>query len=298
MKVLRTAVLTALAAGLALAGATPAAAATPTFGALVPSTFQDVLTAADVPPSGLNSATAPCPAGKAAVSVGGFSSAPGGASDGLAGITPGVGNTTGVATARAERSESNAHVIAQVTCAPSAQLAGSTPVTHETSVHSPIGEWSTVVNCPAGMRAFDGGGYFRARNGTVSKDGFELYANTLSVNARTWIVSAVDNTFSDTLVVTARCVPESSSTRLVEEVFPVVPVRPGAGGRVDCYAHCPAGFLPISGGAQFTQDGSPLASHSVLTESLLVRGGILGWHASGFSQGEHAALHVVALCGS
>jgi hypothetical protein len=298
MKVRRTAVMTALAAGLALAGATPAAAATPTFGAMVPSTFQEVLKAESVPPSGLNSATAPCPAGKAAVSVGGFSSASGGSAAGLAGITPGVGNTSGVATARADRNEQNAHVIAQVTCAPSAQLAGSTLVTHETSVHSSLGEWSTIVNCPAGMRAFDGGGYFRARNGTVSTDGFLLSANTLSVNARTWIVSAVDKTFSDTLVVTARCVPESSSTRLVEEVFPVVPQPGTTGGRVDGYAHCPAGFLPISGGAQFTQDGSPLPSLSGLTESTLVRGGIVGWHASGFSQGEHAALHVVALCGS
>jgi hypothetical protein len=283
----------AVAVGGTLAAAPPAVAATPsTFGALVPSSFVEFFRHVPLPESSVQDATAVCPAGSAAVSVGG-----GGAEE-LIGITPGPAGDSGVATGRAGRGQRDAEIIAQVTCAPIAQFAGTTVATRQQSVHSDLGEWTQTVTCPAGMRAVGGGGYFKARNGTVSKDEIFMSANSLTVNGRGWTVSAVDNTFTDTLVVTTRCAAQSSSTRLVEETYPIVPPRGSGVGTANGYAHCPAGFLPISGGAQITQDGTPLPSQSNLQYSVSVPRVSIGWFGSGSSGGEHAVLHVIALCGS
>ena len=110
------------------------------------------------------------------------------------------------------------------------------------------------------MRAFGGGGYFRASNGTLSTDEFFLSADAPTSNGRSWTVSALDNTFTDTLVVTTRCAFESSSTRLVEEVYPVVPAPGTTVGAVGGYAHCPAGFVPISRGSMVHAGRSPVGS--------------------------------------
>lgn len=293
MNIRRITTMIAVAVGGVLSVATAATAATPsTFGALVPSTFAQVYSPpATIPLSGVVSVTAPCPAGMAAVSAGGLAV-------GLSSITPGPGYDSGVVTARAVNGNTGYPIVANATCAPTAQFAGTSVATREQHVHSTTGEWTQTVTCPAGMRAFGGGGHFRASNGTFSKDEFFLSANAPTLDGRSWTVSALDNTFTDTLVVTTRCAFQSSSTRLVEEIYPVVPAPGATGGDAQGYAHCPAGFLPISGGAQFTQDGSPSASGSQLSVSVPVSNGQIGWFANGTSSGEHAQLHVIALCGS
>jgi hypothetical protein len=285
--------MVAMAVGGVLAVASPAVAATPTtFGALVPSTFVEAYGSAPVPESDVGSVTTACPAGTAVVSTGG-----GGVLDGLTGITPAPGFTSGVASARAGRGDRAAQVTGMVTCAPTAQFAGTTIATSRPQyIHSPTGEWTQTITCPAGMRGFGGGGYFKAADGTISRDNFDLNANSPTLNGRGWTVSGMDNTFTDRLIVTTRCAYQSSSTRLVEETFPI-PTEPGT-GYASGYAHCPEGYLPISGGAQITQDGSASAAHSRLVWSVSVRNGQTGWFASGSSGGEHPRLHVVALCGS
>ena len=87
----------------------------------------------------------------------------GGLAIGLFSITPGPGYDSGVVVARAVNGNTGAPIVASVTCAPAAQFAGTTFATREQSVHSATGEWTQTVTCPAGMRAFGGGGYFRAR---------------------------------------------------------------------------------------------------------------------------------------
>jgi hypothetical protein len=146
------------------------------------------------------------------------------------------------------------------------------------------------------MRAFGGGGYFKATDGTISRDTFDLNANSPTPDGRGWTVSALDNTFTDRLIVTTRCAYQSSSTRLVEETFPI-PTEPGT-GYTSGYAHCPEGYWPISGGARLTQDGSASSAQPFLVWSVSVRNGQIGWFASGRSGGEHPVLHVIALCGS
>jgi hypothetical protein len=242
----------ATAVGGVLSVATTATAALPsTFGALVPSTFVDVYSPpATIPLTGVVSATAQCPAGMAAVSSGGLA-------DGLFRLTPGPGYDSGLVTARAVNGNTGFAIVASATCAPTAQFAGTTVATRETRAHSTTGEWTLTATCPAGMRAFGGGGHFRASNGTFGTDEFFLGADAPTPNGRGWTVSALDNTFTDTLVVTTRCAFQSSSTRLVEEIYPVVLPVPGATqGTAQGYAHCPAGFVPISGGAWFTQDAA------------------------------------------
>jgi hypothetical protein len=272
--------------------ATAATANAPTFGALVPSTFVNMYSPpGTIPLTGVVSATAQCPAGMAAVSSGGLA-------DGLFSITPGPGYDSGVVIARAVNGNTGSPIFAGVTCAPAAQFAGTTVATHETRAHSTTGEWTATVTCPAGMRAFGGGGHFRASNGAFSTDEFFLSADAPTSNGRGWTVSALDNTLTDTLVVSTRCAVQSSSTRLVEEIYPVVPA-PGAGtvGKAKGYARCPAGFLPISGGSWFTQDASPDGAQPQLSVSIMAKGRT-GWYAEGIDGSDNAQLHVIVLCGS
>lgn len=277
--------------------APPAGAAlAPRLAALVPSTFTELYQTQDVPESSTGSATATCPAGTAAVSVGGL-----GAEE-LIGLTPGTTYTSSVASASTGRGQREGFAEAQVTCAPAAQFAGSAIATRQQSVHGPNGEYTATVTCPAGKRAFGGGGYFRTRSGTIRYDAaLYLSANTLTADGRGWTVSAVNQSvFGDPdpasiLVVNARCAPQSSATRLVEELYPLVP-EPGI-KRATGYAHCPVGLLPISGGAAITQDGSANASRTQLIASVSVQSGQVGWFGGGNSIGEHAVLHVVTLCG-
>ena len=292
-RITTTMMAVAVAVGGVLSVAATATAAThTTFGALVPSTFVDVYSPpATIPLTGVVSATAQCPPGMAAVSSGGLA-------NGLISITLGPGNDSGVAVARALNGNTGQPIVAGVTCAPAAQFAGTTFATREQRLHSATGEWTQTVTCPAGMRAFGGGGYFRASNGTLSTDEFFLSADAPVSGGRSWTVSALDNTFTDTLVVTTRCAFESTSTRLVEETYPVVPAPGTTVGTVGGYAHCPAGFVPISGGALFTQDGSPSAAQPQLSVSTTVKNGQIGWFAHGTDGGENARLHVIVLCGS
>ncbi|MDN5766528.1 MAG: hypothetical protein L0H96_12730 [Humibacillus sp.] len=283
----------AAAVGGVLTVASPASVALPgSFGALVPSTFVTQYNTVDLPTEGVGSGSVACPSGMALVSAGGLAA-------GLSSITPSPGYTGTTVTGRAERGTSLRIVVAEATCAPVSQFAGTTIATgRDQRAHSDLGEWTQTISCPAGMRAFGGGGYFKTSTGAVSKDGYNLSANSVTLNGRGWTVSAVNHTFSDALVVTTRCAPQSSSTRLVEEIYPITPQRGASSGSANGYAHCPAGHLPISGGAQITQDGTAEPSGSILSDSVLVENGQLGWHASGSSGGEHAELHVVALCGS
>ena len=125
----------AMAVGGALSMASPAGAATAsTFGALVPSTFMTVYgPGVAVPESSVRSDTAPCPVGQAAVSVGG-----GGVST-LMGLAPGNNFTSGVATGRTGRADVGSSILAQATCAPTAQFAGTTVSSREQRVHSRTG---------------------------------------------------------------------------------------------------------------------------------------------------------------
>jgi hypothetical protein len=289
----RTTTLAAtMAIGAVLAVAPSADADTPsTFAGLVPNTFVTNYATKVVPALDSATAIATCPSGTKAISAGGLYGG------GFSSITPGPEQESGTATARAGASDIGTEVVSEVTCAPTAQLAGTTFATREQSAHTDVGEWTQTVTCPAGMRAFGGGGYFRAKDGSRSATAFFLSADTLTTNGRSWRVSARNTTFTDTLVVTTRCAPQSSSTRLVEEVFPIVPQPGTIVGRANGYAHCPDGFTPISVGAEVTGDSPPVAAQPKLVVSVSVPNGQIGWFGSAESGGTNPQLHVVVLCG-
>jgi hypothetical protein len=80
---------------------------------------------------------------------------------------------------------------------------------------------------------------------------------------------------------------QSSSTRLVEENLPD-PDRPERRVHLRLRAHCPKGYLPNSGGARITQDGSASSARPYLAWSVSVGNGQIGWFASGRPGREHS----------
>jgi hypothetical protein len=274
---------------------TQAAASTPTFGALIPSTFVSEYHHVAVPEEGASTATLACPAGQAIVSVGGLGA------ERLIGLTPSPNYTSALATGSAGRGQHDASVYTETTCAPNAQFAGSTFATHEVSKPADrTDEWTSTATCPAGQRAFAGGGYFRDRSGTVKNEGvIFLSGNSPSGDGRSWTVRAVNQTRTDSLFVTARCLPQSSSVKVKVVTYPFTEITPGTGvRRAQGYARCPAGYVTISGGAATVLDGSLQASQSSLEASLLVGSPEPGWFGSAMSRGDNnARLHVVAICG-
>jgi hypothetical protein len=283
------ALIAVAAAGLLGTTSLPAAALPTQFANLVPSSIQDYYTNSDIPAGESRVQVSDCPAGSSAVAAGGMSSilesiaasntaaaVHGAAGPGLPGVPQGF-------------------VYAVASCVPSQQLAGTTTVTRE--LHG--GQqgiqgfsWGQNVNCPAGMRAFGGGGYFRTAGGAISNTGYAMSVNTINATGRGWYVRAKNSVQTDTLVVTTRCAYESSSTRIVSEVYPA-----DTNGQFQGYAYCPAGYVPISGGAQIMTDNSPADTYSWLDASLPVRGGENGWWAKGGTDGTNRRLEVRVLCG-
>lgn len=264
------------------------------FGGLVPSTLWDYYNTAKIPAGHSQSATASCPAGTSAVSVGGGQNA-------LGGLAVGADGASAVASSSAPFNDPNRFVQSVVTCAPSTQLAGTTTVARQSYAGNRGLQgvsWGLAANCPAGMRAFGGGGYFKDKFGAVSESGYAMSINGPSRTGRSWVVRAKNSTSTDTLVVTTRCAIQSASTRLVEEVFPMIPGPGQVGSERYGYAHCPAGYLPISGGAAITSDTNPENTYTTLNWSVPVRSGQIGWFAQGYSTGPNAKLYVYALCGS
>jgi hypothetical protein len=184
---------------------------------------------------------------------------------------------------------------AVVSCVPSAQLSGTTTVTRESRKYSGGAAgftWTGSAVCPAGMRAFGGGAYFRAANGAESQSGYAMSHNSVDPTGRTWLVRVKNSELTDTLVTTTRCAYESSSTLIVKTEYPAV------GDRANGYARCPVGYLPISGGAHLVSDDNERDMYRTLEVSTPVRNGSIGWFASGRTQGHNGRLYVYALCGA
>ncbi len=281
MKLRAITVVLALTAGVAVATAVPAAAA------VSPNTFTVVLNSTAVAQFARGFATASCPVGSAMVSAGG-------GGDAINSIAP--TNFGTAATVNMTASNAGESVFAQSQCAPSAQFAGSFE-TRALFPNTGTNQYSGSVSCPTGYYSFAGGGYFQTAAGLVSTTDFFLRTNTPT--ARGWRVEAMNNISSDSRVVIARCTP-NTGTVILEENYPITFAPGTISGSANGYAHCPAGTLPIVGGASVTNDGNPAAVTSFLTWSLAVRAGQIGWFAAGTSSGGGSVnprLHVIVRCG-
>jgi hypothetical protein len=284
---MQLALLAVLLAGASVEVGGPAAASAPRLAGLIPSTFTEVYSQGETPIGSARSANASCAAGQAAVGVGALGAVP------LGSITPGPDAASVQAlTAPLPQPDLPWNVIGVVTCAPTTQLAGATFFTRE-QYHPNGALWSASVDCPAGMRAFGGGGYFRNSNGSQSTSYQRMTTNTVAGGGKRWKVEAVNPNPEDTLVVATHCAYASSSTKIHELSIPVISTPGTAGYTANTYVRCEPGYLPISGGVSVD---SPAGSS--IEASLPVRSGQIGWFGKANSIDPSARLHVIVLCGT
>jgi hypothetical protein len=291
------AVVAAMAGALVL----PAGSASATSAALIPSTFvvvhQSRLIPRDVDPGEFIQAN--CPAGTKAVAAGVISS-------GLKALSIRDTPVEMAVVDSGAGSGADQFVVAQATCAPSAQLADAHVITGTLRNHTSNPASTLTTNCPAGEIAIGGGALvlnpdgFRNPNASVT-----TLANAPANGGRGWTVTVKDftnNKFDpDQIAAKVRCIPGprpgEKTTVLKETVFPMTP-RPGSGvAQAQGYSICPSGTLPITGGAVITGSSSDGAIGLNTTELVQDVG---GWFANGWAQvtaGIPAALHVIVRCG-
>lgn len=131
------------------------------------------------------------------------------------------------------------------------------------------------VHCPAGMRAFGGGGTITRPFGVASGDSFGMVSNTISVDGTGWTFAAVIKNKGDHLLVTTQCAPFRGGGIVIPRAAP----SNSSGGNV--YAPCPPNYTALSGGVYMARlDGtevrSGLVDYSVLASNNR-------WYASGSS---------------
>ena len=136
-----------------------------------------------------------------------------------------------------------ASVKVQAACAPAARLSNAT--SREITI-APDGHGARrgTVYCPAGMRAFGGGGHFLASDNHNSI-GLEMYENSVTADGTGWTFRGLARAGTDRLIVTTQCAP------LVGSYVPApsVPAPPQAPGYVS--AGCSIGYTVLSGGVAF-----------------------------------------------
>lgn len=253
MKVLRPALAATLAAsaaiGAGLAAAWPASADA---GAI-----QYVSKIISGPPGHTMLGTVDCPAGTFVVSASASNVAalpPGPLRSPITSLTPlrnsrtspGLANytavvVTGVFGTAAPGTLSSVKV--QAACAPAARLSNAT--SREISIApTGFGVSRGTVYCPAGMRAFGGGGHYLASDNHITK-GAEMYENSVTADGTGWTFRGVARASTDRLIVTTQCAP------LVGSYLPAasVPAPQQAPGYVG--VRCAIGYTVLSGGVTF-----------------------------------------------
>jgi hypothetical protein len=292
---------TMVAAAIAGAVLLPAGSAMATSAALVPSTFVVVTQGVAVP---VNTdlgdfLKARCPAGTQVVAAGAIT---GGSIKGLS--IQGSPAEMAILDVGVNAGNSS-FALAQATCAPSAQLAGSHILTNDGFNHTRNPTFTLTTNCPAGEIAIGGGAVvLNSDNSRVIAE-MDTFANTLTNDGRGWTVTIKDSTnnrFAPHKVSEkVRCIPGplpgQKQTVIKETVFPLVPSagQPGF-ARASGTSPCPSGTLPITGGASITGNERVLGSAG-LDSSTFVLGGWSAGAEADLTPGTPAALHVIVRCG-
>ncbi|MHA6758734.1 hypothetical protein [Streptacidiphilus sp. PAMC 29251] len=248
MRALRSAWAAAvLTIGIAVAGlassAAPAAADVPASQPIQYVTKSFPSSTLNVPVIG----TVHCPTGSRVVSSG--ASAPGGQ---LAGLSPDV-NFHDAATATAW-----VQGTLQVTvgCEPFAAI--SEVVSRAIGLPYASGFLRGVVYCPAGMRAFGGGGYVLKPSGILSTNAQEMVSNAVSADGTGWTFAASTFGAKESLVVTTQCAPLTGS--YVSQTGTPAPIY----SRVNVYGPCLPGYTALSGGVYLSKaDGNEVESGAI-----------------------------------
>ncbi|WP_329127237.1 hypothetical protein [Streptomyces sp. NBC_01465] len=184
--------------------------------------------------------SAQCPSGSRVVSSG--ASAPGGQ---LVGLAPDI-NFFDRATASARV---HGYLNVTVGCEPFAAISEVT--TRVVGFPQGTGFRRGVAYCPAGMRAFGGGGYMRKYNGGLSTDTYRMVSNAVSADGTGWTFAATTTAAKESLVITTQCAPLRSSY-VSQNSTPAPPNM-----RVNVYGPCNPGYIALSGGVYLSkQDGN------------------------------------------
>lgn len=279
MRILHLAVAAALAAGTTVAGlasfAAPASADVPASNPIqyVTQNFWSDSSASSV------MGTVSCPTGSRVVSSG--ASANGGQ---LTAIAPDINTfTSASATARIA-----GYLQITVGCEGAAALSEVTTRTIQLPYGS--GFRRGVVYCPAGMRAFGGGGYLVKPFGIggFSRDSYEMTSNSVSVDGTGWTFAAYTPSSNDAPVITTQCAPLRSS--YVSPTGIPAPVVQ----HVNTYAPCAPGYTALSGGVYLSRPDGTEEQNGFVESSTPASGN--RWYVSGISFGNGDKLVALTQC--
>ena len=212
--------------------------------------------------------TVSCPSGTRVVSSG--ASASGGQ---LTGIAPDINSfTSATATAYAP-----GYLQITIGCEPTAAMSEVTTRTIQLPYGS--GVRRGVVYCPAGMRAFGGGGYMVKPFGIggFSRDSLEMVSNTVSADGTGWTFEADTSSANDAPVITTQCAPLRGS--YVSQTGTPAP----NGQRVNLYGSCLPGYTALSGGVYLSKPNGSEEPSGFLDYSIPASGN--RWYVDGFSAG-------------
>ena len=226
----------------------------------------------------ITTGTVSCPTGSRVVSSGASVAGGGG---GLTGISPVLPDYTAV------RATGYAQGYLQVTigCEPIAALSEVISRTVELPAGT-TGFHRGVVYCPAGMRAFGGGGTITGPFGLHTGDSGYMVSNSISADGTGWTFAASIGKPIEHLLVTTQCAPFRGGGYVASNAAP----SGFSGGNV--YASCAPGYTALSGGVYLSRsDGNEVVSGRV---DYSITAGSNRWYASGWSY-EAGADKVVAL---
>ena len=266
MRILRIVVAAALAAATAVAGlasfAAPASADVPASNPIqyVTQYFWGGSTSFAV------SGTVSCPSGSRVVSSG--ASASGGAGQ-LTAIAPDINSfTSATATAFAPG-------YLQITVGCEAAAAMSEVTTRTIQLPYGSGFRRGVVYCPAGMRAFGGGGYMVKPFGIggFSRDSVQMVSNSVSADGTGWTFAATTYNSNDAPVITTQCAPLRGS--YVSQTGTAAPDF----NQVNTYGSCPPGYTALSGGVYLSMPNGSEVTNGFLDYSIPASGN--RWYVDG-----------------
>lgn len=213
----------------------------------------------------LTTGTVSCPTGSRVVSSGASAAGGGGV---LTGISPLPPDYTAV------RATGYAPGYLQVTigCEPISAL---TEVISRT-VELPAGTTGFhrgVVRCPAGMRAFGGGGTIVEPFGRASGDSTGMVSNSIAVDGTGWTFATSIKKPSDHLLVTTQCAPFRGGGTVATNATPSYFIK------ANVYASCPPNYTALSGGVYLSRSDGTEATSGYVDYSIIASNN--RWYASG-----------------
>ena len=210
----------------------------------------------------ITSGTVSCPIGSRIVSSGASSAGQ------LVGIIPSYDYTSATATARYY-----GYMSVTIGCEQASQMS---EVWSNTAVAVGTGFRRAVAYCPAGYRAFGGGGAFIGPFGRQSTDSYWMTSNAVTQDGTGWTFAATTYSTTDVLYIRTQCAPLRGSVVLSTSVPFRADYTP-----VYTYSPCWPGYTALSGGVYLSKSDGHEVQDGAVTASIPANGN--RWYAQGVS---------------